>query len=275
MSTLPFILGLLGALVAGVLMAVAWLYFHQERSLFEAEPLPPDHRFSMLAADVEEVSVPVPGATLSALHLKQAQPRGLVFYLHGNAGNLERWFVNADFYRQAGWDLFMIDYRGYGKSSGRIRSEAELRADVRAAWDFIAPRYGDAPRVIYGRSLGTGLATGLAAEVQPALTILVSPYLSMQAVTDLHFPYVPRRVLRYPLRSDRDLPRIEGPVLLLHGTLDTLIPPSHSESLLPLARRGELALIEGAAHNDLQEHEPYLSMLRAALDSASRPQHQP
>jgi len=265
-ALVQMLLGLLAAAGIGALLALVWLYFHQERSLFEGEPLPAGHRFSMQGPDVEEVSVPVPGATLSALHLKLPRPKGLVFYLHGNAGNLERWFANVDFYRQAGWDLFMVDYRGYGKSTSRIRSEAELRGDVRTCWDFIAPRYAGQPRVIAGRSLGTGLATGLAAVVQPALTILISPYRSMRAVVSGHFPYVPQRLLRYPLLSEADLPRIDGPVLLLHGTLDELIPHSHSEALLPKARRGRLELIEGATHNDLQEHGPYLAALRSALD---------
>ena len=95
------------------------------------------------------MTIDVTGARLSALHLRLPDPQGVVFFLHGNNGNLATWFVNADFYRAANYDLFMLDYRGYGKSSGRIESEEQLRADVLAAWRSVAGRYLGKRRVIY------------------------------------------------------------------------------------------------------------------------------
>ena len=68
----------------------------------------------------------MPGATLHALHFMQEQPRGLVFFLHGNAGNLQTWTTGIDFYRRVNYDLFILDYRGYGKSTGHIESEQQL-----------------------------------------------------------------------------------------------------------------------------------------------------
>ena len=127
------------AAVAAYALLLAWVYWRQESLLFQPEPLAPGHMFGL--PDVREVRIDVDGATLSALHLKLPQPRGVVFFLHGNGGNLATWFTNSDFYRKANYDLFMIDYRGYGKSSGRIEGEAQLRADVRAAWDRVAPQY--------------------------------------------------------------------------------------------------------------------------------------
>lgn len=216
----------LALLVYGLLLA--WLYWRQERLLFMPQPLPAAHRFA-LGDDVHELQIAVPGARLSALHLRLPAPRGLVFFLHGNAGNLDSWFVNADFYRRAGYDLFMLDYRGYGKSTGQIDSEAQLRADVRAAWDSVAPRYQGLRRVIYGRSLGTALAAGLAAEVRPELTVLVSPYASMAALMRLHYPWVPGWLLRYPLDTAAAVARLDSPLLLLHGEQDELIPPQQAE----------------------------------------------
>nr|WP_269841342.1 alpha/beta fold hydrolase [Paucibacter sp. M5-1]MCZ7884411.1 alpha/beta fold hydrolase [Paucibacter sp. M5-1] len=188
-----------------------------------------------------------------------------MFFLHGNAGNLDSWFVNADFYRRAGYDLFMLDYRGYGKSTGQIDSEAQLRADVRAAWDSVAPRYQGLRRVIYGRSLGTALAAGLAAEVRPELTVLVSPYASMAALMRLHYPWVPGWLLRYPLDTAAAVARLDGPLLLLHGEQDELIPPQQAEQLLAHAPQARLQRIAGAGHNDLQNFEPYLQAMREAL----------
>ena len=259
--------GLLAVALLAVLAysgGLGYLYLRQEKLLFQPEVLAADHVFA-LGDDVHEVQVAVPGSSLSALHLQLPAPRGVVFFLHGNGGSLDSWFVNLDFYRKANFDLFMVDYRGYGKSTGRIESEMQLRADVRAAFDQIAPGYKGLKTVIYGRSLGTGLAAGLAAEVHPALTMLVSPYISMKALVAASYPYVPGALLRYPLRTDLDLPRIAGPVLLIHGDHDPLIAPQHSTALLPLARHGRLAIIPGAAHNDLQDFEAYRSVVRLAL----------
>lgn len=252
--------------VAATLYAtvIGLLWWKQELLLFQPQVLPASHRFA-LDPDVKEAWVDVPGARLNALHLQHPQPRGLVFFLHGNAGSLQNWFVNLDLYRQAQFDLYMLDYRGYGKSTGQIESEAQLHADVLAAWNSIAPRYSGLKRVIFGRSLGTGLAAQLGVQVQPELTVLASPYFSMQALAAEHYPWVPQRVLRYPLRTDLSLPLLRGPVLLVHGSQDTLIDPRHSQWLVAL-RPGTLSsLVEGAAHNDLQRWPAYGQALAAAL----------
>jgi uncharacterized protein len=246
------------------LALLAALWFAQERLLFAPQTLPAAHRFDV-AADVKEVWIDVPGARLNALHLRQPQARGVVFFLHGNAGSLDNWFVNTELYRRAQLDLFMLDYRGYGKSSGRIESEAQLHADVRAAWLSIAARYEGRKRVILGRSLGTGLAAMLAAELQPELTVLISPYTSLQALAAEHYAWVPSALLRYPLRSDQALPRVKSHVLLVHGERDALIGPQHSRQLQALVPHARMLWIANAGHNDLHQSAAYLDGLAAAF----------
>jgi uncharacterized protein len=253
---------LLVALLYAALLALVW--WQQERLIFLPSKLAADHRFDF-GADVHEAWVEVPGARLHALHLRQAKPRGVIFFLHGNAGNLDSWFVNADFYRRLNLDVFMLDYRGYGKSSGRIESQAQLESDVRAAWSSIAPRYAGVRRVFLGRSLGSALASGLAAELQPELTVLISPYESLAALAAEHYRWVPQALLRYPLRTDAAVARIQSPLLLVHGERDSLIEPKHSERLLVLAPHAERVLIQGAGHNDLQLFPAYLEALAARL----------
>ncbi|MBL8305781.1 MAG: alpha/beta fold hydrolase [Rubrivivax sp.] len=245
-------------------VAIGALWWQQEKLLFHPAPLPATHAFA-LGDDVHEVWIDVHGARLNALHLQRPKPDAVVFYLHGNAGNLQRWFVNADFYRRANVDLFMIDYRGFGKSTGRIESQAQLEADVRAAWAAIAPRYAGVRRVFFGRSLGTGLAAMLAAEVQPEMTILVSPYASMQQLAGEIYPWVPGAALRYPLRTDQWLPKVKGPVLLAHGDRDRLIPFAHGEQLAALAPQARLLRVAGAGHGDIQSFETYLQGVSEAL----------
>lgn len=252
------------------LALLALLWWKQEALLFVPQTLPAEHRFER-GADVHETWVDVPGARLNALHLQRPRPAGVVFFLHGNGGSLDNWFVNLDFYRRANFDLFMIDYRGYGKSSGRISSEAQLHADVRLAWNSIAARYAGQTRVLFGRSLGTGLAVTLAAEIQPELTVLVSPYFSMQTLAAEHYPWVPGALLRYPLRSDLLLPKLRGAVLLVHGDRDRLIDASHSQRLLALRPQSRHVVVPGAGHNDLQGFAAYSDALAVALAAVTLP----
>ena len=253
-----------GAALLAYAAVVALLWWKQEALLFQPQTLPADFRFGV-GADVHESWVDVPGARLNALHLQLPKPDGVVFFLHGNGGNLANWFVNVDFYRRLNLDLYMVDYRGYGKSSGSIDSQAQLMADVRTAWLGIAPRYAGQRRVFFGRSLGTGLAAQLAAEVQPELTVLASPYASMVALAQEQYAWVPTAVLRYPLHTDQALRRVHGPVLLLHGERDTLIAAVHSQRLLGVAPSARLVSVPGAGHNDLQRFPAYSDALAQAL----------
>jgi len=243
---------------------LALLWWAQEKLLFLPTVLPQDHRFAV-AADVHEAWVEVQGARLNALHLRLPKPEGVVLFLHGNAGSLDNWFAHLGPYRQANMDLFMIDYRGYGKSSGRISSEAQLHADVLAAWQHIAPRYEGLRRVVLGRSLGTGMAAHLAAQVQPELTVLVSPYSSMQALAKEIYPWVPSALMRYPLRTDLALPRIGGEIWMAHGERDRLIPAAHAKTLQALAPRAQLLLLPQAEHNDIHLWPAYAATLQQVL----------
>lgn len=245
------------------LMALGWLWRHQESLLFLPEPLPPDHRFDVPGA--VEVSVPVPGARLSALHLRLDNPKGLVFYLHGNAGNLAGWFANADFYRRLGFDLFMIDYRGYGKSTGRIESEEQLMADVRAAWAAVAGEYRGRRLVVFGRSLGTALAARLAAEVKPDLTVLASPYCSMADLARHHYPWAPTALLRYPLATCEAAARMTTPLVLFHGDRDAVVPVAQAERVRERAPGAELHVVRGAGHDDLHLFPDYLDAVGRRL----------
>lgn len=257
-------------LAAVLLPTVAWsaataaLWLTQEQLLFHPEPLPPDTRLAT-EPDVHERVVEVPGARLSVRELRLPEPRGVVFFLHGNAGNLQSWFVNTEVYRRAGFDLVMPDYRGFGKSTGRIDSEAQLHADVAAVWRSVAPRYAGKRVVFYGRSLGTGLAAELAAQVQPNLTVLVSPYASIAGLAREHYPWLPPQAVRYPLRTDLAVARLRSPLLLVHGDRDDVIPFTESLKLQALAPQARLARIEGGAHNDLQNLAAYQQTVQDAL----------
>jgi uncharacterized protein len=264
-----FSLGLLAAAGAVYTAAIGWLWFRQERLLFEPSRLPPDFVLSN-DPDVHESWIEVAGARLSAVQLRLPAPRGVVLFLHGNSGNLTDCLGELDAFREVNFDVVMFDYRGYGKSTGCIASEAQLRADVRAVWAHFAGEYEGKRVVISGQSLGTGLAAGLAAELsaagrRPDLTLLVSPYSSMRALADELYPWVPRQVLRYPLHTVEHAPHLLGPLMLVHGDRDELIGIHHSEALCTAMPHARLLRVEGAGHGDVHKSLSYRQALTGAL----------
>ena len=256
----------IGAIYAA---AVGWLYFRQERLLFEPTPLSHDEPICA-DCDVIESFTEVPGARLSTLHLQCPDARGVFFFLHGNSGNLKKWFVELDAFRQARFDVVMFDYRGFGKSSGQIESEEQLHADVAAVWARFAAQYEGRRVVISGQSLGTGLAAGLSASLgaqgrAPDLTLLVSPYSSMRALAAELYPWVPQQVLRYPLHTLEHAAKLLGPVMLIHGERDEHIPIHHSETLCKAVRGAQLLRVSEAGHSDVHQYPSVRKALATAL----------
>jgi len=258
-------LGILALVVWGLAIAVIWSL--QEKLLFHPEPLDPKFKFEL--PYTSEVYIDVPDAKLHALYLRQpaAQSKGIVLFLHGNAGNVETWFTHADFWLTTGYDVLMPDYRGFGKSTGKIESEAQLNDDVLRAWDYVAHNYKDKKKVFYGRSLGTGLAAKLATQTPADLVVLVSPYASMTAIAQEYYPWVPDFILRYPLATDQLLPQLNTKILLLHGTNDKLISSEHSKRLVKLNPHARLVEIEGADHGDIHHFDAYTNTLKQTLSS--------
>ena len=264
-----FSLGLLAAAAAAYTAVIGYLWLRQERILFEPTPLDADEPL-VDDPDVFERWIDVPGARLSCAHFKRPDPRGVVFFLHGNSGNLRDRLVDLDSFRDVNFDVVMFDYRGYGKSSGRIESEEQLRLDVRAVWDAYAPQFEGKRIVIAGQSLGTALAAGLGAELcaeghAPDLTLLVSPYSSMRALAVELYPWVPHQVLRYPLQTLEHASRLSGPLVLIHGDKDELIGIHHSHALRSAVPAAELHCLEGAGHGDVHKHPGFRTKLEGAL----------
>lgn len=262
------VLAAIGAVYAA---AIGWLWLRQEQLLFEPEPLPADEPICR-DADTREFFVDVPGARLSVAQLRRENARGVFFFLHGNSGNLKKWFVDLDAFRQANFDVVMFDYRGFGKSSGQIESEEQLRADVHAVFEHIAPMYKGQRVVVAGQSLGTGLAAGLSAHLAaagraPQLTLLVSPYCSMRTLASELYPWVPSQVLRYPLHTLEHAAQLMGPVMLIHGDRDELIPIHHSERLCSVNPAAQLLRVTGAGHGDVHQYPSVRQALRSALCS--------
>jgi uncharacterized protein len=207
------------------------LYFSQERIIFNPDKLSQDFTFRM----GEEMNLEVAeGISLNCLWLKEPSSKGVILYLHGNRGSNRRCLRQAETMAGNGYDIFMPDYRGYGKSGGQVESETQLQADVQQVYDFLKKHYPEEKIVVAGYSLGSGMASYLAANNRPQQLLLIAPYLSMVDLKDRIVPFLPDFLLKYPLRSADYLRQVEVPVTMFHGTRDDVIPFESSEKLQAL-----------------------------------------
>lgn len=245
-----------------------YLYLHQERLLFYPVPLAEGARL-VFPRPAEEHFIPVEGARLHALRFPAKNPRATVLFFHGNAGNLASWGSAMDPFVVRGYDAVIVDYRGFGKSGGRIESEAQLRDDAETVYQWVVARTPEDRVVLAGRSLGSGLAVYLASRHRPRRLLLQSAYVSMLDVKRRIYPYVPGFVLRYPLRTDRWIGAVSCPVDLIHGRGDELIPYASSERLLPLIRTEKRLFPVEAGHDDLGDGPGYEAALDAVLGPAT------
>ena len=248
-----------------VLLSLA-VYFFQDYFIFKPEKLHPQFRFRYDAPFTELNFDVAPGVRLNALHFYREAPKGLILYFHGNTRSIKGWARYAkDFYRYD-YDVILVDYRGFGKSTGK-RREKDMLQDMQFIYDELVSKYGEDHLIVYGRSLGSGFAAKLAADNRPRYLILDAPYYNFASVIQRFLPILPVRiVLRFHLRTDLWIREVKCPVYILHGTSDWLIPIRHSEALQKInSRRITLIRIHGGGHNNLPKFDEYHNFIRDIL----------
>ena len=164
----------LAALYAAVLCV---LYFQQENLLFHPSKLPAHYAYAFRLPH-EEIALPVNGAVLNGLHFRppHAHSKGAILFFHGNAGALDSWGEVAQRFAKLGYDSYAFDYRGYGKSSGQIRSQADLLADTERMAQYVRQRFPAEQIIVVGNSIGNGMAAHVAAQLRTPKLVLISPY---------------------------------------------------------------------------------------------------
>ncbi|MES2882304.1 MAG: alpha/beta fold hydrolase [Bacteroidota bacterium] len=242
------------------------VYFLQDYFIFKPEKLDADFQFKY-DAPFKELNFDIePGVRINGLHFFREQTKGLILYFHGNSRSIKGWAKYArDFYRY-NYDVILLDYRGFGKSTGK-RNEAQMLNDMQFIYNLLQKEYGEQHLIIYGRSLGSGFAAKLASDNQPRYLILDSPFYNFTKVIERFLPILPvRLVLRYHLRTDRWLKKVNCHVYIIHGTKDFLIPIKHSEKLqLINPRKITLIRIHGGGHNNLPKFDDYHNFVRDIL----------
>lgn len=253
-----------GILLVIYLLIVGLMYFFQENLIFHPEELNRDYAFDFEVPHEELFIEAADGALLNGLLFKADSSKGLIFYLHGNRGSLRRWGRIADTYTELGYDLFMLDYRGYGKSEGAISSEGQVYSDLQAAYKKLEERYPEI--VILGYSIGSGLAAKLAADNEAELLILQAPYYSLVDMMENLYPLIPTTVLKYRFETAQHLRKVEEPVVIFHGDADNVIYYGASLKLKEHLKPGDtLITLPDQGHNGFTDNPQYLSALKVIL----------
>jgi pimeloyl-ACP methyl ester carboxylesterase len=193
-------------------------------------------------------------------------PRPLALYFGGNAEEVSWMLERREAF--AGWDLALVNYRGYGASEGHPR-ETDLYGDALAVYDELATRADvDRGRIVaIGRSLGSGVVTYLATQRPLAGMVLISPFDSITAIGQRHYPFIPVRFVMGNLYDSlARAPGIRVPLLVVTGERDTIIPAAHSARLFEAwGGPKQAVVIPGAGHNDLQESPRFWSAIGGFL----------
>lgn len=193
--------------------------------------------------------------------------RGVVLYFHGNKRNIGWYARYATDFTSKGYEVWMLDYPGFGKSTGKL-SEQKLYDYALQFYKLARSRWKPSQIILYGKSLGTGIAAELASVRDCRRLILECPYFSMESVARHYFPIYPLgSMLHYHFPTNDRMPAITAPITIFHGSSDGLIPYSNAARLKPLLKPGDdFVTIEGGGHNDLHEFLPFRQGLERAID---------
>ncbi len=267
-KTLKVIGWAIGITIILYLIAIMSFYQLQDKIIFQRKSLPEKFAFKFDQNFEEHFIEMEDGASLNALLFKaQAPSKGLILYFHGNADNLERWGQYAVDFTELGYDVLMMDYRGYGKSTG-TPGESELYKDAQTVLAWAKDKIPFARLVIYGRSLGSAVASNLATRAKPHLLILETPFDELRGT--IYGPLEPLLFFipfRHEFSNKSFLPKSSCRKVIIHGTEDWVVPLSSALKLKPLLKDGDqFVIIEGGGHRNLRDFESFHKTLADVLD---------
>jgi fermentation-respiration switch protein FrsA (DUF1100 family) len=259
------VLGYVGSLSLMYLFQRSLMYFPDAtRTPPATVGLPQAEEVTLTSADGEKVI---------AWHVAPKGTKRVVIYFQGNAGGLNLRAGRFKWLIEDGTGLIALSYRGYGGSTGKP-SEAGLLLDANSAYEFAAARYSAKRIVVWGESLGTAVATALAAQRDVGAIILDAPFTSAVDVGAAAYPFVPVRwFMKDTFHSDERIVHVDAPLLVLHGEQDRVVPIAFGERLFKLAPEPKrMVRFPLGGHVDLDDHgaakvvKAFLSELRPPGD---------
>ncbi len=251
--------------------ALGYNYMKQDELIFKAIPLDRDFVFDF-DVEFEEVFLPVKDGEVHGVYFKSENRKGVVCFLHGQGKNLSYWGKRAHFFLNQNLDVFIIDYRGFGKSSSGYK-ESWLLEDALAAYDYLAGLFDEDQITVCGNSLGTAMATWVASQRNPNKLILEAPYYSLLAAASHAKPYLPiwgiKAILKYPLHTNQWIKNVKSPVYIFHGRKDNIIPFLHGQLLFEEVTRhndkAEFIPLDDFMHTNMQNDEQYREYINKIL----------
>jgi uncharacterized protein len=243
------------------------LFIFQEKFIFHPEKLPADYQYKF---DIPFRQIDLPVSDNKNLSIVQftvpdSIRKGIVLYFHGNRKNINRYAPNATKFTRNGYEVWMMDYPGYGKSTGK-RTEQVLYDDALIFYKMAISRVSAEHIVIYGKSLGTGIAAQLASVRDCKRLILETPYYSMDALASHYFfiyPVMP--MTKYAMPTCQHFEYINAPIAIFHGTNDGVIPYRQAKRLVAKKSGTELITLEKGEHNNLTTFPLYHHKLDSLL----------
>jgi fermentation-respiration switch protein FrsA (DUF1100 family) len=250
------------------------LYLYVFQARFVYFPNLPSRQVDTTPADIglafEAVSLDTAdGETLAGWFIPAPAARGTLLYLHGNGGNIGHRLDPIEVFHRLGLNVFIIDYRGYGASSGKP-SEDGTYQDALAAWHWLTQHQHLEPQriVLFGESLGGSVAAWLAARHAPAGLVMYASFTSVPEMAQALYPIFPAaRLTRYRYDTRAALGKVNCPLLILHSPEDEIIPFSHAQALLEAAHEPKRLVELRGGHNDalLISRETYAQAVEALL----------
>ena len=256
-------------LLAYALIGIA-AYYLQDYFLFHPEPLTRSQKFDF---DLPHREVNIPFDAASNLNIVQFRAdsfpgglKGVVLYFHGNKKNINWYARQVPVFTGRGYEVWMIDYPGFGKSTGPL-TEERLYAYAEQLYKMGRAAYGADSIIIYGKSMGTGIAAELASGRTCKMLMLETPYYSLRSLVQRYLPVYPvSRMIHYNLPTWQYLPKVIAPVVIFQGTDDGVVPYSNAVRLQPLLKSGDRFIsIEGGSHNDLPNYPLFTQTLDSIL----------
>lgn len=247
-----------------------YTYWTQESVLFQKQPLPDEFTY-LFDSSFEEHFLETPNqGKINYLHFKVDNPKGIIVYYHGRGGNLNKpWGPTAQDFTVHGYDVVMMDYRGFGKSRGTLNHDV-LLSDALTFFHHIQTENPDSPLIIYGCSLGTGVASYVASKTSASLLILESPYFNLIDLAKTARPYLndflARLIVKYPFRTDEWIQNVACNVYIFHALEDELIPYDSSLRLAKLIKSNvKLISIHDSGHHNITQSPSYHLHLKKIL----------
>ena len=244
------------------------LYYLQDYFLFHPTVLPRNYQYHF---NVPFSEVEIPFNKTDTLNMVKFTPvdsvrKGVVIYFHGNRENINRFAKFSTNFTKLGYEVWMADYPGYGKSVGN-RAEKILYQQSIQLYKMASSKYAKDSIVIYGKSFGTGIAAYLAAEYDCKQLILETPYYSIPDLLGAYTLIYPiQRMSKYKIPTYQYLKDIKVPITIFHGTDDWVIPYSCAEKLKEVLKTtDQFVTIEKGSHNDLNDFPLYHQKLDSLL----------